>query len=146
MSPKWLIFCRIVSRIKLTNYLIASKRQQSFSLGSGWGKNKQIGKGRLNITKVNQNSYNQYKKYKLQIPKFRSPPKLHHTILEQFMTPCEIQPYVNHKGKFTLPQKESGKRSPAKGVWQKSDEESERSIRKSDQKVTATQLLMNIHF
>ena len=28
------------------------------------------------------------------------------------------------------------KRSPAKGVWPKSDEESDRSIRKSDQKVT----------
>ena len=28
------------------------------------------------------------------------------------------------------------KRSPAKGVWQKSDEKSDRSIRKSDQKVT----------
>ena len=32
---------------------------------------------------------------------------------------------------FTLPQ-----RSPAKGVWQKGDEKSDRSIRKSDQKVT----------
>ena len=28
------------------------------------------------------------------------------------------------------------KRSPAKGVWQKSDEKSDRSIRKSDRKVT----------
>ena len=28
------------------------------------------------------------------------------------------------------------KRSPVKGVWQKSDEKSERSIRKSDQNVT----------
>ena len=28
------------------------------------------------------------------------------------------------------------KRSPAKGVWQKSDEKSDKSVRKSDQKVT----------
>ena len=33
-----------------------------------------------------------------------------------------------------LPQKESGKRSAAKGVQQKSDEKSDRSVRKSDQK------------
>ena len=39
-------------------------------------------------------------------------------------------------GGITLPQKESGKRSPAKGVWQKSDEKSDKSVRKSDRKVT----------
>ena len=35
-----------------------------------------------------------------------------------------------------LLQKESGKRSPAKGVWRKSVEKSGRSVRESDRKVT----------
>ena len=38
--------------------------------------------------------------------------------------------------RFTVKLHPARKRSPAKGVWQKSDEKSDRSIRKSDRKVT----------
>ena len=40
---------------------------------------------------------------------------------------------VNFLANFSSPCR---KRSPAKGVWQKSDEKSDRSVRKSDRKVT----------
>ena len=108
--PKKAQIPQIVSRDNMFNYVIANNRQQqeksiegsgrifNFFLRFGKGKNKQNGKAKLKMTKINQNPHTEQKN--ITISKFGAPSKLHHKFSEEFMTYCD---YSKKQNASTLP-------------------------------------------